>query len=86
MALLLPPHLVYYSAMVSNPTTLTGGSKRFQRILDTCNLSYDQGLNYQQEIGLRHTYAKKKTRPTGWLPHGWHAVHDCLYLPDHSHY
>jgi len=39
--------------------------KRFyQWILDTCNRSYDQTwLDYQQEIGLRHTYAKK-IKPT----------------------
>jgi hypothetical protein len=47
------PHLLYYY--------LAAVRKRFgQWILDTCNRPYDQAwLNYQQEIGLRHEYAKK---------------------------
>lgn len=46
--------------------------KRFyQWILDTCNRSYDQiWLDYQQEIGLRHTYAKKnQTDHVASVPH-----------------
>lgn len=57
------PHLVYYFSKASQPNSeyLTAVRKRFaQWILDTCNRPYNQAwLNYQQEIGLRHTYAKK---------------------------
>lgn len=56
-------HLVYYFSNAGQPNSdyLTAVRKRFaQWILDTCNRPYDQDwLNYQQEIGLRHTYAKK---------------------------
>lgn len=57
-------HLVHYFSSASgqpNSDYLTAVRKRFaQWILDTCNRPYDQNwLNYQQEIGLRHTYAKK---------------------------
>ena len=56
-------HLAYYfsNAGQLNSDYLTAVRKRFaQWILDTCNRPYDRDwLNYQQEIGLRHTYAKK---------------------------
>lgn len=56
-------HLAYYfsNAGQLNSDYLTAVRKRFnQWILDTCNRPYDQDwLDYQQEIGLRHTYAKK---------------------------
>jgi len=59
--------------------------KRFyQWILDTCNRSYDQTwLDYQQEIGLRHTYAKKNQTDHVASAAYWTAIHDCLHL---SHY
>lgn len=56
-------HLAYYfsNAGQLNSDYLAAVRKHFaQWILDTCNRPYDQDwLNYQQEIGLRHTYAKK---------------------------
>ncbi len=56
-------HLAYYFSNAGQPNSdyLTAVRKRFaQWILDTCNRPYDRDwLNYQQEIGLRHTYAKK---------------------------
>ncbi|NJO51371.1 MAG: protogloblin ApPgb [Leptolyngbyaceae cyanobacterium RM2_2_4] len=67
-------HLAYYfsNAGQLNSDYLTAVRKRFaQWILDTCNRPYDQDwLNYQQEIGLRHTYAKKnKTDRVEAAPH-----------------
>ncbi len=68
-------HLVYYFSNTNrqpNSDYLTAVRKRFaQWILDTCNRPYDQGwLNYQQEIGLRHTYAKKnQTDGVEAVPH-----------------
>ncbi len=58
------PFLLYYfTDGEGNPNTnyLAAVRKRFgQWILDTCNRPYDQvWLDYQQEIGLRHTPAKK---------------------------
>lgn len=58
------PHLAQYFSTPDNQLIdeyLAAVRKRFyQWILDTCNRSYDQTwLDYQQEIGLRHTYAKK---------------------------
>ncbi len=58
------PHLLYYFTDGQgnvNGEYLAAVRKRFgQWILDTCNRAYDQAwLNYQQEIGLRHEYAKK---------------------------
>ncbi len=58
------PHLAYYfsrDAKQLNEEYLAGVRKRFhQWILDTCNRPYNEDwLNYQQEIGLRHTYTKK---------------------------
>jgi Protoglobin len=58
------PHLAYYFSGPDNQLNneyLAAVRKRFhQWILDTCNRPYDQEwLNYQQEIGLRHTYMKK---------------------------
>ena len=58
------PHLIYY---FSDPTGepdsdyLARVRERFKRwILDTCRRTYDQEwLDYQQEIALRHTRAKK---------------------------
>jgi len=62
------PHLAQYFSTPDNQLIdeyLATVRKRFyQWILDTCNRSYDQTwLDYQQEIGLRHTYAKK-IKPT----------------------
>ncbi|UFP94788.1 protoglobin domain-containing protein [Gloeobacter morelensis] len=58
------PHLaIYFSSPegVLDTEYLTRVRARFhQWILDTCNRPYDTDwLNYQQEIGLRHTRAKK---------------------------
>ena len=58
------PHLVrYFSDAEGNPDEAYLGRvrERFKRwILDTCGRSYDQEwLDYQQEIGLRHTHEKK---------------------------
>ncbi len=58
------PHLLYYfSRPEGQPIEdyLAPVRKRFaQWILDTCDRAYDQAwLDYQQEIGLRHTRAKK---------------------------
>ena len=68
-------HLIYYfSNLAHQPDAdyLAAVRKRFgQWILDTCNRPYDQDwLNYQQEIGLRHTYAKKnQTDDVQSVPH-----------------
>lgn len=58
------PHLVYYFSDREgkpNPTYLAAVRARFgQWIRDTCAASYDGAwLDYQQEIALRHTRAKK---------------------------
>ena len=69
------PHLAYYFSGTDNQLNneyLAAVRKRFhQWILDTCNRSYDQEwLNYQQEIGLRHTYMKKnQTDHVQSVPH-----------------
>jgi hypothetical protein len=57
-----------------NPEYLAASNLRFQQwILDTCLRPYDQDwLNYQQEIALRHTIAKKnktdEVRSTPYVP------------------
>ena len=58
------PHLVYYFSGADgtpNPDYLAAVRKRFgQWIRDTCAAEYDRAwLDYQHEIGLRHTRAKK---------------------------
>jgi hypothetical protein len=58
------PHLVqYFSGADGTPSGnyLHGVRRRFgQWILDTCAAQYDRSwLNYQYEIGLRHTSARK---------------------------
>jgi hypothetical protein len=69
------PHLAYYFSNTDHQLKseyLTAVRKRFhQWILDTCNRPYDRDwLNYQQEIGLRHTYAKKnQTDRVEAVPH-----------------
>lgn len=69
------PHLAQYFSTPDNQLIdgyLAAVRKRFyQWILDTCNRSYDQTwLDYQQEIGLRHTYAKKnQTDHVASVPH-----------------
>ncbi|GAA6617649.1 protoglobin domain-containing protein [Scytonema sp. NUACC26] len=57
-------YLAYYFSSTDhqlNSEYLSAVRRRFhQWILDTCNRPYDRDwLNYQQEIGLRHTRAKK---------------------------
>jgi protoglobin len=57
-----------------NPEYLAASNLRFQQwILDTCLRPYDQDwLNYQREIALRHTTAKKnktdEVRSTPYVP------------------
>jgi protoglobin len=58
------PHLIhYFSDPNGEPSSdyLARVRERFKRwILDTCRRSYDrEWLDYQQEIALRHTHAKK---------------------------
>jgi hypothetical protein len=58
------PHLAQHSRTPEGepiPEYLAASNLRFEQwILDTCQRSYDQEwLNYQQEIALRHTSAKK---------------------------
>lgn len=58
------PHLARHSRDLDGhalPDYLAKSNRRFEQwILDTCLRPYDQDwLNYQQEIGLRHTPAKK---------------------------
>ena len=58
------PHLIhYFSDPDGEPDSdyLARVRERFKRwILDTCRRSYDrEWLDYQQEIALRHTHAKK---------------------------
>jgi hypothetical protein len=58
------PHLGYYSTRSDGAPNLeyrAAARRRFhQWILDTCQRPFDQDwLNYQHEIGLRHTRAKK---------------------------
>jgi hypothetical protein len=56
------------------PEYLAASNLRFQQwILDTCLRPYDQDwINYQQEIALRHTSAKKNktdgVRSTSYVP------------------
>jgi hypothetical protein len=56
------------------PEYLAKSNLRFEQwILDTCLRAYDQDwINYQQEIGLRHTSAKKNqtdsVRSTPYVP------------------
>ncbi len=58
-------HLVYYfnSNDKPSPEYLSKVRKRFKQwVLDICNKPFDQEwLDYQNEIGLRHTYKKGKT-------------------------
>lgn len=69
------PYLAYYFSRDGkqlNEEYLAGVRKRFhQWILDTCNRPYNEDwLNYQQEIGLRHTYTKKnQTDHVQSVPH-----------------
>jgi len=58
------PHLARHSRSVEGeklPGYLAQSNLRFEQwILDTCSREYDQEwLNYQHEIALRHTSAKK---------------------------
>jgi hypothetical protein len=57
------PHLIHYFSGPDGADAdyLGRVRERFKQwILDTCRRSYDQEwLDYQQEIGLRHTYEKK---------------------------
>ncbi|MBE1162378.1 protoglobin domain-containing protein [Dyella acidiphila] len=58
------PHLARHSRKLDGsplPDYLARSNRRFEQwILDTCLRPYDQDwLNYQQEIALRHTSAKK---------------------------
>jgi hypothetical protein len=58
------PHLAVYSAFLDgrpNPAYSAASKPRFSRwIVDVCTRPYDQAwLDYQQEIGLRHTRARK---------------------------
>jgi Protoglobin len=71
------PHLARHSRTpegAPNPEYLGQSNLRFtQWILDTCFRAYDQEwLNYQQEIALRHTSAKKNqtdgVRSTPFVP------------------
>jgi hypothetical protein len=71
------PHLARHSRTPEGnpiPEYLAKSNLRFQQwILDTCLRPYDQDwLNYQQEIALRHTRAKKNltdgVRSTPYVP------------------
>jgi hypothetical protein len=71
------PHLARHSRTPEGnaiPEYLAKSNLRFQQwILDTCFRPYDQDwLNYQQEIALRHTTAKKNkvdgVRSTPYVP------------------
>jgi hypothetical protein len=67
------PHLVYYfSGTDGEPDAEYLGRvrERFKQwILDTCRWPYDQQwLDYQQEIALRHTHAKKNQTDGAWAP------------------
>ena len=71
------PHLARHSRSIDGsalPEYLARSNLRFQQwILDTCLRPYDQDwLNYQQEIGLRHTSLKKNqvdgVRSTPYVP------------------
>lgn len=59
------PHLVYYFNSNGKPDSeyLARVRTRFKQwVLDLCNASYDQNwLDYQHEIGLRHSSKKGKT-------------------------
>jgi hypothetical protein len=71
------PHLAKHSRTPEGdpiPEYLAASNLRFQQwILDTCLRPYDQDwINYQQEIALRHTSAKKNktdgVRSTSYVP------------------
>lgn len=73
------PHLARHSRNLDGspqPDYLARSNRRFQQwILDTCLRPYDQDwLNYQQEIALRHTSAKKNQTDhvvsTSHVPYG----------------
>lgn len=59
------PHLIYYFNSNNNPDAeyLAKVRVRFKQwVLDLCNKPYDKNwLEYQNEIGLRHTLKKGKT-------------------------
>ena len=76
------PNLARHSRSLENealPDYLAASNLRFEQwILDTCLRPYDQEwLNYQQEIALRHTSAKKNmtdgVKSTAYVP-----LHDIL--------
>jgi len=71
------PHLARHSRSIEGeplPEYLAKSNLRFEQwILDTCFRAYDQDwINYQQEIALRHTSAKKnqvdEVRSTAFVP------------------
>jgi hypothetical protein len=71
------PHLARHSRTPEGdaiPEYLANSNRRFEQwILDTCLRPYDQDwINYQQEIALRHTSAKKNkvdgVRSTPFVP------------------
>jgi hypothetical protein len=67
------PHLMQYSAGpegTPDPHYSAASKPRFvQWVRDTCERPYDQAwLDYQHEIALRHTRAKKRIGPIGWSP------------------
>jgi hypothetical protein len=73
------PHLAKHSRTPEGeaiPEYLAASNLRFEQwILDTCLRAYDQDwLNYQQEIAIRHTTAKKNqtdgVRSTSFVPFG----------------
>jgi hypothetical protein len=71
------PHLARHSRTPEGdpiPDYLAKSNLRFQQwIIDTCTKPYDQDwLNYQQEIALRHTAAKKNQTD---------GVHSTPYVP-----
>jgi Protoglobin len=71
------PHLARHTRTSDGapiPEYLANSNRRFEQwILDTCRRPYDQAwLDYQQEIALRHTAAKKNevdgVRSTPYVP------------------
>ena len=84
------PHLVaYFATPEGEPIAeyLQRVRGRFgQWILDTCNRPYDQAwLDYQHEIALRHTEAKKnRTDDVTSVPLHRSALPDRVHLPDHG--
>src|SRR5262249_41786418 len=84
------PHLArYFTAPNGNPDEnyKARAKERFKQwILDVCRRPYDQDwLDYQQEIGLRHTHLKKNQTDGAPAPPQIPPLCDCLHRRHQRH-